>query len=248
MARKRFTPKIPKKPMFKRQSYMVPDNYSKVYEQAGITDPDEQAMLFHVTQWGGFRCRKLPKYMQDKEKFMDKWFRHEKDFGYFHFKANQRFLSKFGNVEIKPLKKIWRNGVLKEDEMTEFGFSEEDINDSYKFLHALNDFYSTLRVGIPIPASGITMEDRVNLARFHETPFLVKKPKAGGRFYHPGSSFQRIPSALREKLTINGKKTSEVDIRVATLQFLGIVLKKHTGNTLLNTLLLYEDPYEFFFR
>ena len=245
--RKRFRQRIPRKPKFKRDTYIVPDEYSEVYEKTGITDAVEQKMLFHVTQFGGFRCSRLPRYIKQKREFIEDWFRLERDeFGFHTFRANPRFLAEFGDIEMKPLKRIWKIGVLKEGEMDEFGFSEDDIEDSYKFLYALNDFYSDLQLEVPIPASGITIEDRVNLAKFHGTPFLVKKPRAGGRFHHPESSYQRIERSLRRKLTINGEATSEVDISAATLQFLGIALEDHIDTPVFSEIFSHEDPYQYF--
>jgi len=243
---KKYTPLIPKKPLFRRSSYMTPENYSAAYERAGITDSDEQTMLFHVTQFGGFRCKEMPSYIKNKKKFLSRWLEMERDSGFYHFRASQGFLSTFGNIELKPLKKIWNNGVVNEEEMSECGFSNEEVRDSRDFLHSLNEFYSSLKVGISIPASGITLEDRVNLARFHEIPFLVKKPKAGGRFFHPGSSYQRIASSLRPMITINGLKTSEIDLSAATMQFLGIVLKEHISHPVIKEILSEKDPYQYF--
>jgi hypothetical protein len=244
--KRKYLPMIPKKPLFRRSSYMTPDNYSSAYEKAGITNNDEQTMLFHVTQFGGFRCKGIPSYIKNKKEFLSNWFEIERDSGFYHFGANNKFLSTFGNIKLKPLKKIWHNGVVNEEEMGECGFSDEEVKDSQDFLHSLNEFYSSLKVGIAIPASGISLEDRVNLARFHEIPFLVKKPKAGGRFFHPGSSYQRIASSLRPMITINGKKTSEIDLSAATLQFLGIILKEYACS--LNNILSEKDPYQYFMR
>jgi hypothetical protein len=130
--------------------------------------------------------------------------------------------------------------------MYEHGFSDEEVRDSETFLKALNAFYSNVEVGLQMPLSGISVEDRVHLARFHQTPFLVKKPKAGGRFHHPGSSYQRIASSLRHLLTINGGRTSEVDITAATLQFLGIVLEKELLNPVVSDMFSQGDPYQYF--
>jgi len=243
---KEYIQKIPKKPLFKRISYIIPDNYSTVYKNKGITDNDEQIMLFNATQFGGFRCKQIPSYIKNRMEFALDWFDIRRDNGFYNFKANSRFLSELGNIKIRPLKKIWNNQVVNEDEMHEYGFSDAELKESRDFLNALNKFYSSLRIGISIPASGITLEDRVNLARFNEIPFLVKKPKAGGRFFHPGSSFQRIASPLRTMLTINGSKTSEIDISAATLQFLGIVLKKYVSSKIMDQILSKDDPYQYF--
>lgn len=242
MAR-RFTPKIPKKPLFKRKSYEIPSNYLEVYKSKSIVDDDEQMMLFYLTQFGGFRFKEIPEWVRSKNEFMSHWFKTKRESGFYHFRANQEFLSNFGDIGLVPLRKIWRNDVLKDNEMREYGFSDDDCKESREFLKALNEFYSTLRIEIPTPASGITLEDRVNLVRFHGIPFLVKKPRAGGRFFHPGSSFQRIESTLRQGLTINGEKTSEIDLSAATLQFLGIVLGDSSP---MEKILSYQDPYQYF--
>ena len=246
MARKRFTPKIPRKPLFKRQSYVIPPSYVESYRSFGVTNPDEQMMLFHVTQFGGFRCKTIPKYLRDKIDERSSWFKIKREFGFHHFRASPEFLSTFGDIDIMPLRKIWRESPVKDGEMREYGFSEEECRDSREFLNELNHFYSSLEIDIPMPSSGITLEDRMNLARFHATPFLVKKPKAGGRFFNPGSSFQRIESSLRQMLTINDEPTSEVDISAATLQFLGIVLGQLKGNGMMGEILSNGDPYQYF--
>lgn len=243
---KRFTTKIPKKPLFKRKSYHIPPNYSEAYRNAGVIDLDEQMMLFHVTQFGGFRCKTIPKYLRNKSEDLSHWFKTKREFGFHHFRASPDFLSTFGDIDLMPLRKIWRESPVKDGEMKEYGFSDEECRDSREFLDELNDFYSNLQIDIPTPASGITLEDRINLARFHSTPFLVKKPRAGGRFFNPGSSFQRIESSIRQRLTINGKKTSEVDISAATLQFLGIVLGQFGGEGMLDEILSNGDPYQYF--
>ena len=183
---------------------MIPSSYVDAYNEAEVINPDWQMMFFHVTQFGGFRLRKIPKGMKWDDQFIDKWFKHGCDFGYSNFRANANFLSRFGMLESKPLEKKWRCSVLNPDEMTENGFSDEEIQDSVRFLSELNEFYSSLRLDIPLLNSGITNEDRIQLSRFHGIPYLVKKPKAGGRFFHPETSYQRISSSLRQMMTING--------------------------------------------
>ena len=46
--RKRFTPKIPKKPLFKRQSYNIPFSYARAYESFGVTDPDGDPITINI--------------------------------------------------------------------------------------------------------------------------------------------------------------------------------------------------------
>jgi len=130
--------------------------------------------------------------------------------------------------------------------MIQNGFSHEEIVSSIKFLSQLNTFYSCFRINIPLLQSGITAEDRVYLSKFHGIPYFVKKPKAGGRFFHPEVSYQRINSLLRQKITINGEKTSEIDILAATLQFLNIALERHASTSILENVLSHEDPYDYF--
>lgn len=244
--RKKFTRQIPRRPVLKRQTYSIPSSYENAYGEAGIKNPDEQAMLFHATQFGGFRLRKIPKNMHFEDKFIEKWFRHEYDAGYHHFRASADFLSVFGNLEIKPLQINWKLAVLNPKDMTESGFSEEEISDSVKFLSELNAFYSSMRLEIPFPQSGITAEDRIQLSKFQGIPYLVKKPKAGGRFFHPGVSYQRISVSLRQMMALNGQKTSEVDLTAATLQFLNIALEKYAPLFAFGNILSNGDPYNYF--
>ena len=182
---KKFNSNIPKKPILRRQTYEIPSTYLEGYKKSGVTDPDEQIMLFHTTQFGGFRIESVPKDMRFDEKFLKRWFKQKFEFGYYHFKANDCFLGEFGNLELRPLQKRWRSKPVNDHEMRACGFSKGDIVEAYKFLKALNGFYSSLRLDIERPQSGITAEDTIQLSRFHGTPYLVKKPKAGGRFFHP---------------------------------------------------------------
>jgi hypothetical protein len=64
----------------------------------------------------------------------------------------------------------------------------------------------------------------------------------GGRLYaHPGGSYQRLPAADRQTLTIDGGPVAEVDIRASHLTLayacLGHSLKRHAAQH------GYEDPY-----
>jgi len=188
---------VPRKPVLRRKTYDLPSAYSDAYAQAGVTDHDEQMMLFHTTQFGGFKIRKIPSSMRFDKAFLDKWFKQDYDNGYRIFRANHEFLSVFGNLEVKPLEKKWHNHVLNIGEMFENGFSNEEINRAICFLEELNKFYLSLRLNIRTLGSGITAEDRIQLSRFNAIPYLVKKAKAGGRFFNPGSSYQRISSPIR---------------------------------------------------
>jgi len=244
--REKFVPVIPKKPFLKRRTYSVPRSYKMAYKRAGITDADEQMMCFHVTQFGGFRMKKVPKDMTFEQDFLEKWFTHEFDGRYNHYKANPNFLDKFGRLRLKPLEKQWFIDEFNEKDMLEFGFSEEEIKKARIFLIHLNDFYESLRLGFDIPHSGITAKDRVQLPRLHGIPFLVKKPKAGGRFFHPETSYQRISSSLRRRMTINGEPTSEFDLSAAVIQFLEIALQLKCTLSLEDSVLAHEDPYQYF--
>ena len=242
----KFTLKIPRRPTLKRETYSVPSSYISAYKKIGITNRDEQIMLFHTTQFGGFKFKKMPEDIEADNKFLDRWFKHKHENGYYHFRANANFLSTFGNLKIKPLQRKWKLIPVSLRDMLKNGFSHEEFEDSYRFLLRLNEFYSSLKLDIPLPQSGITAEDRVQLSRFHGIPYLVKKPRAGGRFFHPGVSYQRIKSSLRQRMTINGKKTSEVDLLAATLQFLNIALEKNVSVSILQNVLSREDPYDYF--
>ena len=116
-------------------------------------------------------------------------------------------------------------------------------------LKDLNNFYSPLRLSLKMPSSGITYIDKIDLSRFNSIPHFQSKPLAGNRLFHsgPGSSYQSISSNLRPFLTINGEKTTEIDISASTLQFLNLVLEKYTGKSFMSKQTLSNgDPYEYF--
>jgi len=188
---KTFTPKIPELPIIKRDSYEIPENYEEKYLKAGINDKNEQIILFHLTQFGGFRTKKIPKYLQ-KSEVVDKWIKIRFEGRDYKFKPNIRFLEQFGDIEINPLLRIWRKKAVNWTEMDENGFSQKEIKEAEEFLEQLNEYYSKIRLNIKLPNSGLTAKDRIQLSRFHGIPFLVKKPMAGGRFYHPETSYQTI--------------------------------------------------------
>jgi hypothetical protein len=242
----KFVPKIPGKPLLKRRTYEIPNEYTLAYEQAGVTNRDEQIMLFHITQFGGFKINRIPKNMNFQDDFIKKWLKSDYTSGQHHYSANTNFIVNFGNLNIEPLQKIWRQKPLNEEEMFENGFTREEIESSFNFLSELNKFYSTLKLNIAIPNSGISSKDRVQLSRFHGRPYLVKKPKAGGRFFHPETSYQRINSSLRQLITINDEKSCEFDIVAATLQFLNIGLEKKGIGSIAETVLSHQDPFQYF--
>ncbi|MDP3987173.1 MAG: hypothetical protein Q8P81_03040 [Nanoarchaeota archaeon] len=241
-----FLHRVPQKPLLKRETYQIPGSYDEAYEKVGVSGHDEKIMLFHTTQFGGFRLKRFPRNMQIKEEFLERWFNKKHERGQLHFRASQDFLSAFGGMSIEPLRRIWNINSVNEEEMLENGFSEEDVTDSINFLSELNKFYSFLELGISLPQSGITAEDRVQMSRFHGIPYLVKKPRAGGRFFHPEVSYQRISPTFRRTMTINGEQTSEIDISAATLQFLNIALEDHTSASIRDSVLEREDPYDYF--
>ncbi|MBD3249672.1 hypothetical protein GF336_06530 [Candidatus Woesearchaeota archaeon] len=243
---KRFIQRIPKKPVFKKNTYEIPKSYTDSYERAGITDSYEQKMLFHLTQFGGFRAKKVTQEMNSDKDFLDRWFKQSYDNGFYNFRANTAFIQKFGDVELKPLLRTWQIDCLNEDEMKECGFSKKEINESFDFLYKLNKFYSDIRIDIRIPKTGMTAKDLAQIQKFHGIPFLVKKPRAGGRFFHPGTSYQRISSSLRPFMTINDEKTAELDLTAATIQFLDIIMKESSMGSLEDTVLSHDDPYQYF--
>jgi len=183
--------------------------------------------------------------MQLSNKFLDIWCTKKTESKSDTYKASPEFLRKFGNLRLRPLERKWLMEPVKQKEMVENGFSEKEVEDSQRFLTRLNGFYSSIRLDIQIPYSGITAEDMVQLSRFHSIPYLVKKPRAGGRFFHPGVSYQRISSSLRPLITINGEETSEIDLSASVLQFLGIVAKGIVSEKRLG-LGNGADPYLYF--
>lgn len=243
---RRFNRRIPDYPLFKRETYDVPKEYIARYEKAKVPFRDAWVVLFHLTQFGGFRLGRR----QDPERILGestkKWYSCKQDGRGFSFKASPDFIDEFGDMKLRPLERIWRNGCVKRKEMLECGHSEAEIEQMEAFLKQLNGFYSSVRVGIEIPDSGVNAEDRALITRFHSIPFLVAKPRAGCRFFHPGVSYQRIGSSLRHLLTINGRATSEVDISAATLQFLNIALEKKNIGSIRESILSYADPYQYF--
>jgi hypothetical protein len=67
---KKFVPKIPKRPVLKRETYTIPSSYKSAYEKAGVTNIDEQMMLFYTTQFGGFKFKRLPGDIEVDEEFL----------------------------------------------------------------------------------------------------------------------------------------------------------------------------------
>jgi hypothetical protein len=244
--KRKFIKRIPGCPDFRRQVYVIPEDYSKRYQDAGIVDSDQQIVLFHLTQFGGFKMKKIPRNMHFEEDFREKWCIEKRSSGGLGYKASDKFLEKFADIPIQPLERIWRNGAVVRTEMIRSGYSEEETKQISDFMKRLNTFYSDVRVNLDMPSSGINAEDRINLARIHTIPFLVVKPLAGGRMFHPESSYQRISSPLRKRLTINGEKTAELDLRAATLQFLDKVLEKKGLEQINYTILSNPDPYFYF--
>ena len=243
--KKTFIQSIPKTPTFRRSTYCIPEEYLKAFNHFGINDSYQLTMLFHLTQFGGFKIKSFPKNASVDKEFLDKWFVCKKDRGYFHYRSNLDFLKTFGDIPIKPLQRIWRFSPTSEKEMLEYGYSQSETKDYKNFLNELNDFYKSLYLEIPDFQSGIRIEDRIHLSKFHAVPFLRKKPAAGGRFFHPEYSYQRLNSQIRKFMTINGEETVEVDLTAATLQFLNISLENHCDTSLENILSL-EDPYSYF--
>jgi hypothetical protein len=241
---------IPKIPVYKKNTYTIPKSYSKTYEQIGITDYDEQKALFFVTQFGGFRLKRIPSYFKDSEEFFSKWFKSKNEQGFFHFKANTKFISKLSDIKIEPVERNnYKTAEYRDEFLTENGFSKKEADEIQRFQDNINEFYRSLRLNIIMPNSGITGEDKIDLSRFNSVPHLQYKPKAGGRFFQsgPGGSYQRISNSLRPFLTINGEKTSEIDITAATIQFLNITLEKFLGHSPISKKGLSQgDPYKYF--
>lgn len=242
----KFILRVPKKPFLRRATYDVPSTYLDVYQEVGITDSDELIMLFHTTQFGGFRIGKIPSDLRLDEKFIKQWFIHEYENGCHKFRANMDFILKFGDIEIKPLLKRWRNVAVDYEAMFDEGFSLEEVNEALDLIWRLNEFYSSVRIDIEPPKSGISAEDRIRLSRFHGIPYLVKKPKAGGRLFNPETSYQRISHTLRQMMTINDERTSEIDLTAATMQFLNIALKRQSLGSLEKIISSNGDPYQYF--
>ncbi len=246
---RQFVKLIPKIPLYKRNMYHIPESYSNLYAEKGVIDPDMQKALFFVTQFGGFKFKKIPSYLKDELEFFSTWFKTKNENGFFQFKANSNFISELGDVQIEPLTKSrFKREYYPDKILAENGFSRAEVFEIESLQDKLNDFYSTLRLNIVLPYSGITAEDRIDLSRFNAVPHLQFRPKAGGRLFQsgPGSSYQRISSNLRPFLTINGEKITELDITAATLQFLNVSLEKLLGYSPLSKVGLSEDPYQYF--
>ena len=228
----RFKRLIPQTPSFNRNRYSIPQSYAARYEGEGISNADEQKTLFHGTQFGGFRVTRVPQYLQEKEGFLNEWFNSKKDYRHTSFKPNDRFLSRFGDIEIEPLlRNKYGNKKFKPELFAECGLSESEAREIQGIQNALNEFYSSIRVGISVPRSGIRTEDHMDLARFNSIPHFQYSPRSGNRLFHsgPGTSFQRISSSLRPFLTIDGQPTTEIDISAATIQFLNLALERYFG-------------------
>lgn len=239
---------MPKTPVFRREMYDIPQPYSSEYESKGVTNIDEQRVLFYATQFGGFRLRKLPPYISRKRDFLSKWFNSKESFGFISFTPSTSFLETFGHLELQPLlKRSYSNKSFSDGVLVECGVSASQARDIESFQEALNNYYSSVRVGLRFPASGIRAEERVDVARFNGIPNLHYSPRSGNRLFHcgPGTSFQRIPASLRPFLTIDGEETTEIDISAATIQFLNIVLERDFGLKLIDKGNLSSgDPYK----
>jgi hypothetical protein len=245
--KRHFSLKVPKKPLLKRRTYTVPDEYSAVYAAQGVVGSDEQIMLFHVTQFGGFHMRSWPSDLTIHPDFVSTWLTHKFETGRQYYGPNAKFLECFGQIPLQPLYRRWKlDPVPSYEDMRACGYEDEEIRTIRTFLESLNAFYSSLRVAISMPESGITAEDRLHLSKFHGIPFLRVRPHAGGRFFHPESSYQRTSAVLRRTLTINDEPTTEIDLSAATLQFMNIALQAHDVGSLEDAVLNHDDPYTYF--
>jgi hypothetical protein len=200
--------------------------------------------LFHLTQFGGFRLRKTPQNIDLPNGFLEEWCDKRRRNGYVTYRGNAHFLSTFGRMPLRPLLRNWGYmNPVKVEEMVEAGFSADEIRDALNFMLRLNSFYSSIRLDIDTPISGLSEEDRIRLQRkFHGIPFLVKRPRAGGRLFHPESSYQGLGSVLRSRMRIDGQKVAEFDLSASVLQFLDICTGGRIGINFENG----KDPYTFF--
>lgn len=244
---KQFRRTIPVKPFLKRKSYSIPEEYQKRYEEREIRNGDDQTILFHLTQFGGFKTRRSPNWLQEREKELEGWYSCKTEGAHISYRASPSFLETFGDIKIQPLERIWQGEVLNIEDMEECGYSQDEIEREIEFLKELNCFYSEQRIGLEIPNSGITAEDRVDLSRLHAIPFLRTKPFAGGRLFHPESSYQRMSSSLRPLMTLNEERTAEIDLSAATLQFINIALERGQKPPI-SPFQQLDDPYQYFIR
>ena len=248
--RKKFQKVIPKTPVFRKEMYRVPERYAEVYAGAEVKDPDEQSVLFYITQFGGCRFKRVPKYVEEREKFLKKWLKIKRQGGFVSFKASETFLSEFGHLEPEPLvRNRYKGQSFGDDVLAETGISRKDMEAIEEIRDGLNRHYESMRIGLNVPRSGTTAEDKVDLVRLNSVPNFQIKPRAGNRLFHsgPGSSYQGISSNLRHYLTIDGKPTTEFDISAATIQFLNIIAKRHLGTTPMSEEeLSVGDPYQYF--
>jgi len=244
---KKYRKNVPKIPIFHRNTYEIPESYTEAYSLNKIRDCDEQKALFYLTQFGGFRLKKIPSYFKDKETFFSKWFQIKYEKGYSKYKANPYFFSVFGKVELAPLlRHKYKEPHYKKEFLEENGTNLVEAKGIEQFLKELNEFYSSVRLDLSLPSSGITNENRVEISRFNSIPHFWYKPKAGNRLFQsgPGSSFQMISSNLRPYVKINGEKTNEIDISASSIQFLNIVLEKKFGDVLIPKEKMLDDPYK----
>ena len=245
----KFRKVIPKTPLYKKNTYVVPDAYSSVYEQKGVTNEDEQKALFYLTQFGGFRLKRIPSYLQNKEEFFSAWFKIKHERGFFNFKANPTFISQIGSIKPEPLlKTTFKTESYTDKFLKENGFSRAEAHEIEDLQTKLNEHYRSARLSIAVPESGITSEDMIDLSRFNAILHLQHRPRAGGRFFQvgPGSSYQRISSSLRHFLTINGEKVSEIDLSASVLLFTNVVSEKYFGHPSAVKKNLIPDPYQYF--
>jgi len=173
----------------------------------------------------------------------------KKEGNFFSYKTNTRFLSEFGGLRVKPLlKNRYKNERYSQEFMEENGFTNGEVLWINSIVNQLNEFYSDHRVSLAIPNSGVSADDKINLARFNSVPHFQYRPKAGARMFHsgPGSSYQSLSSSLRPFLRINGEETTEIDIAAATIQFAGAVSADETYDDTAAKVFRIKDPYQHF--
>lgn len=246
---KKFRKVVPKKPVYRKNMYDIPVSYSRKYLREGVKDSDAQKFLFYGTQFGGFRSKKVPQYLRENPAFQKRWLKSKEEEGFFHFKTNTPFLSKFGKLRVRPLLRArYKTENYDKEFLEAHGFTDGEVLWIAETCDLLNNFYSSQRVGLKVPNSGVTADDILNLTRFNSIPHFQYKPRSGGRLFHsgPGSSYQSLSSSLRPFLTINGEKTTEIDISAATIQFAGNVSTSETYDDSTAKIFRICDPYQHF--
>ena len=222
-------------PEFKPSIFKIPQNYREIIESSlkqlpsGSERSHLEALLYYMIQFGG---TEIPQHKH----FTHPWFDVEK----------KKFSRK---SRVKPNRTLLN--LLNKHTPSDFRFEHLQRNWSGMkveddLISRLNRFYSdNVRLSLPFSIMGAPANWGELCRNFQSIPFLKPSEKSGGRLFQQGVGYQMIPKRFREELTINGDKTSEIDISAAALRFL-YLSGKDFGIDFPNQIILNEDSYTIF--